>query len=311
MRAVVNTAQGIRTVDIDEPTGPGMRIRVRSVGICGTDTGFAASGVQGFTFGHEFAGVGQDGRSYFVEPMLYGGECSECLSGNTQRCTEPDQGALGVFRDGGMVETIVVPEYTLLPLPDGVDVRDACLIEPGAVAWHAVRLAAIGERVRVAVVGGGTIGLLAAAWAARLGSTADLETRYPHQLVAAEQLGCGRVGGAYDVVIVAASSESALARAAELARPGARIVSLGVFQDTIPIPGVTSLTKELVYLNSIGYGRHHGVREVAEVAGMLAETPEIARILITHRFAIDDAAEAFRVAGDRASGAIKVVVEPT
>ena len=68
MRAVINTGQGIQTVDIDEPTGPGVRIQFRTVGISGTDTGFAAMGVQGFTFGHEFAGVAEDGRYYFIEP---------------------------------------------------------------------------------------------------------------------------------------------------------------------------------------------------------------------------------------------------
>ena len=52
------------------------------------------------------------------------------------------------------------------------------------------------------------------------------------------------------------------------------------------------------------------VRNRDEVAAMLAGTPEIARTVITHRFPLDDAAEAFRVAADRASGAIKVVLEP-
>jgi threonine dehydrogenase-like Zn-dependent dehydrogenase len=59
------------------------------------------------------------------------------------------------------------------------------------------------------------------------------------------------------------------------------------------------------------YGHHHGKREFAEAVDVLAARPDIATSLITHRFALVDAAEAFRVAGDRASGAIKVVLHPS
>ncbi|MGN9907589.1 alcohol dehydrogenase catalytic domain-containing protein [Phytohabitans sp. LJ34] len=99
----------------------------------------AAAGISGFVYGHEFAGIGEDGRAWFVEPTLYGGKCEQCRRGATQRCTEDGHGHLGVFRDGGMAERVLVPEYTLLPLPSTLDVRDACLIEPGAVARHAIR----------------------------------------------------------------------------------------------------------------------------------------------------------------------------
>lgn len=309
MRAVVHES-GIHTVDVPEPEGNGVRLSVVSAGICGTDVGFAAAGVSGFVYGHEFAGVDDEGQCWFVEPTIYGGECEQCRLGNTQRCTEDGHGNLGVFSDGGMAERVLVPAYTLLSLPDGLDVRDACLIEPGAVAWHAVRRAQVRSGERLLVLGGGSIGLLAAAAAQAAGHDVDVDARYPHQRRAAETFRCGQPAGEYDVVIDAAGSGSSLHRAAAAARPGGRVVSTGVYQQNAPIPGIISLTKELTFVHSIAYGRHDGVREVEEAARMLAQRPEIPATLITHRFPIDEAAEAFRVAADRASGAIKVVIEP-
>lgn len=137
-----------------------------------------------------------------------------------------------------------------------------------------------------------------------------VETRHRHQREAAERLGAGEASGLYDVVVDAAGSESGLARAAGLARPEGRVVLLGVYHGLIPFPGVPALVKELTIVNAMAYGRHDGVRETEEVAAMLAEQPDIARTLITHRFPLDDVAEAFRVANDRAAGAIKVVLEP-
>jgi 2-desacetyl-2-hydroxyethyl bacteriochlorophyllide A dehydrogenase len=310
MHAVMNTDDGIRVVDADEPSGAGVRLSVVSAGICGTDVNLVAAGITGFIYGHEFAGVDDSGTGYFVEPIVYGGKCEECRSGHTQRCAEPGNTTLGIFSNGGMAETVVVPEYSLLALPTQLDVKDACLIEPGAIAWHGVRRAQVQPGERFLVVGGGSIGLLAAAAAQHQGFDVDVDTRHDHQLAAAERLGSGRPSGAYDVVLDAAGSESSMARSAEAARPGGRIVSLGVYMTTMPIPGLVSLNKELTYINSIAYGRHNGVREVEEVASMLATKPEVAQAIITHRYPINDAQEAFRVAAERNAGAIKVVIEP-
>jgi len=160
------------------------------------------------------------------------------------------------------------------------------------------------------VVGGGSIGLLAAAAARRLGFPVDVEARYEHQTRAAERLGAGRLHGQYDVVIDAAGGPGALTRCAELARPGGRVVVVAVYFDTAAFPGPMSLIKELTYLNAIAYDHRNGRREFAEVAAMLADQPEIAQAVITHRFPLADAAEAFRVAADRSAGAIKVVLHP-
>ena len=313
MRAVRNTGSEVAVVQVDDPSEPGAaatHLDVVASSICGTDLNFIEMGLSGFTLGHEFTGVCGAGQAYAVEPTLYCGSCEQCCAGATQRCTSALQGNLGIFRDGGLCDAIVVPDAALVPLPEGLDARDACLVEPAAVAWHGVQRARLRPGERVAVVGGGSIGLLAVAAARRLGFEVDLVARHPHQLTAAEALGADRPSGLYDVVIDAAGSESGLARCAELARPEGRVVVLAVYHGLVPFPGVAGLVKELTLVNAMAYGRRDGVREVDEVAAMLAADPGIARTLITHRFALADVAEAFRVAGDRASGAIKVVLHP-
>ena len=207
MRGVRSTADGPAVVEVDEPTGDGLLLEVRSSSICGTDLGFLAMGPLPFTFGHEFAGV-VDGVPYAVEPTLRCGTCTECLAGHTQRCVG-EHGNLGIFIDGGLADRVRVPAENLVALPDGLDVADACLVEPAAVAWHGVVRATIQPGERVVVVGGGSIGLLAVAAA-----------RHPHQVSAGERLGAGRPSGQYDVVIEAAGGKD-LAReaAAEPGRP--------------------------------------------------------------------------------------------
>ena len=91
--------------------------------------------------------------------------------------------------------------------------------------------------------------------------------------------------------------------------PGGTVSVLGVHLSPVEVPFMAMLNKEARLITSMGYCRHEGGRDMAQAAEMLAARPELADALITHRFPLEDAAEAFRVAADRASGAIKVVVE--
>jgi threonine dehydrogenase-like Zn-dependent dehydrogenase len=68
--------------------------------------------------------------------------------------------------------------------------------------------------------------------------------------------------------------------------------------------------KELTLVPSFTYGHHHGVGEFAEATRILAGTPDLADTMISHRFGLDEAAEAFRVASDHAEDPIKVVILP-
>lgn len=164
----------------------------------------------------------------------------------------------------------------------------------------------------VAVVGAGALGLLAVSAARRRGAPeVAVETLFRHQEEAAERLGA-RVGaeGLYDVVIEAGGTPGSLARSIELVAPSGTVSALGVHMGKVEIDWSLLFEREARLLPSRSFCSHGGVREIEQAAAMLAADPEIPRTLVTHRFPIEDAAEAFRVADDKSSGSIRVVVEP-
>jgi 2-desacetyl-2-hydroxyethyl bacteriochlorophyllide A dehydrogenase len=311
MKAVRSTEGGVAVVDVDEPPGTGELLEMKTTSICASDLTYIEFGSRNI-LGHELAGVRDDGTAVVVEAIYGCMECELCRRGAYNLCPTHGQRALGIGADGGMAEQFRAPSARLVPVPAGLDVQDASVVEPATVSWHAVRLAGTGPGRRVAVVGAGALGLLAVAGALRQGGEdVALEARHPHQLEAGERLGA-RAGtdGLYDVVVEAAGTAASLARSAELVAPGGTVVVLGVHLGTVELDWMPLFHREARLIPSLGYCRHEGGREMDDAAAMLAEDPEIARALITHRYPIDDSAEAFRVAADRASGAIRVVIEP-
>ena len=92
-------------------------------------------------------------------------------------------------------------------------------------------------------------------------------------------------------------------------RPGGTVGVLAGYWEPVTV-GMALLMKEVALVPAFTYGHHHGVSEFEEAVRVLDASPELPEAVITHRFPLDDAAEAFRVAADRTSGAIKVVVVP-
>ena len=311
MRAV-RCPEGIPTVvDVPEPTGDGILVTVASAGICGSDLHLLSFSLPA-TFGHEFAGTLADGTPVAVEPIDPCHVCDACIDGNTQLCVRGPSMAFGVGRDGGMAEKVLVPTSSIARLPVGVEASNGCLVEPLAVGVHGVRRGNIRGSHRVAVIGGGTIGQTALVVAQQTGAKVDLSARHERQIEAATRLGAGSLdGNGYDVVIEAAGTASALAEAADRCRPGGTIVLLGSYWDgTVEMPGMAIGMKELTLVPAVMYGRSGPSRDVDVAATILAQRPELSDIIVTHRFPLDAAAEAFAVAADRSAGAIKVVLEP-
>jgi threonine dehydrogenase-like Zn-dependent dehydrogenase len=310
MRSVKNTVDGIAVVDVPEPDGPGVVVEPAAVGICGSDLHIAAAGPSPVTIGHEIAGY-VDGRAVAIQPFDFCGACEQCSAGRQQMCAVGNRRLHGVHVDGGMADLLLVDEQCIVELPRGVGVRDAFLVEPLAIAVHATNLARLEPGMRVAVVGAGSIGLLQGAVAHDAGVDVDISARHDAQRAVAERLGLqpGASGG-YDVVFDAAGTESSLAEAVDLVRPGGTVVVPAIYWDPVVLPGLSIALKEATLQPTVYWGCHDGRRETDIAAEVLARMPDLAEALITHRFPLDRAPEAFATAADRGSGAIKVVLEP-
>ena len=310
MRAVRCDRGEVRVVDAPPPSGEGVRVRVRSCGICGSDlhmldAGFPLPSIPG----HEIAGE-VDGVPVAIEPLAPCEACEFCAAGDYQLCRVGPSMVYGVGRDGGMAEEVRVPERALVPLAAGVSPADACLVEPLAVAIHGLRRARVGGGERLAIVGGGALGQCAVAATVDAGCEVALVARHDAQREAGARLGAVEPDGEYEIVIDAAGTESSAAAAVELARPGGRLLLIGSFWDGMVLPGDTVCMKELDLVPASIYGRDAGGRDIDQAAALLARQPQVADVIITHRLPLEAAAEAYAVARDRSSGSIKVVLEP-
>jgi (R,R)-butanediol dehydrogenase / meso-butanediol dehydrogenase / diacetyl reductase len=176
---------GIEVVATEpRPPGPGeVQIAVAYVGICGTDLHIVHGDMDdrvanGAVIGHEMSGrvltCGADvsewseGDPVVVLPLRWCDTCPTCRSGHRHICDRLD--FVGIDSPGALQEVWTVPEELLVPLPPGLSLRAAALVEPVAVAHHDVGRARLVAGEQVVVIGGGPVGLLIAVVAAARGA---------------------------------------------------------------------------------------------------------------------------------------------
>jgi threonine dehydrogenase-like Zn-dependent dehydrogenase len=175
---------------------------------------------------------------------------------------------------------------------------------------HGMRRAGLDASQRVAVIGGGTVGLCAVAVASATNATVGLSARYDHQVAAGNLLGAEGIEGKYDLVVESAGTEKAVHQAIKLCRPKGKVLLLGTHWSGFSFPQIAAMLKETSVICSYMYAANGAVRDFDVAAMLLARRPEIARALITHRYPLAEVKQAFAVARDRKAGAIKVVLEP-
>jgi threonine dehydrogenase-like Zn-dependent dehydrogenase len=317
MKAVKCQQGVVRVDDIPEPAGSGVKVKVEAIGICGSDLSMMGSDFESdFVMGHEVSGTLADGRAVGIEPLIPCGQCDPCGRGDYNLCETGPAIVMGLGWNGAMSEVIEVPERCLVPLPTGLVTADACLMEPLAIAIHGLRIAGFRGDMNVGIIGAGTIGLCTVAAARDAGANVTLYARHDKQREIAAKLGAkiatpGGVNEQYDLVVEAAGSSSALDQSALLCKPGGTVLVLGTYWGGLHLQNSLVLAqKEARLVFAVMYSRSGVVRDFDLAASLLARRSEIAAQLITHRFALEAAPEAFAVAADRKSGSVKVVLQP-
>ena len=270
MRAVRIAGGGVVVEDVAESVPEGWAtVTVAAAGICSSDLHLVHLGACECTLGHEVAGWDESGRAVAVLPLAACGRCPQCQHGRPQLC--PSQvGFHGVSLDGGMAERVAVRADLVRPLPDGLDPRDACWVEPLAVAVHGVHRAGVSPGQRVLVIGAGPIGLSAVVAAVAAGAQVEVAEVRPDRSERARALGADAMSDErYDVVVDAVGSEGSFELACRRCRSGGTVALLGTQWDPVPLSHKLQ-SREISLVPAFMYGRHHGSDEFDMASDLLA-----------------------------------------
>ncbi len=328
----IHAAGDIRWQDVPdvEPGEGEVRLRVRYVGICGSDLHYFHDGANGaFVIreplipGHELSAVVDHdpsgelapGTAVTVHPARYG-TSAPGIEDRPHLWPHGDYlGSASVMphRQGAAAEHLVIERANLRLLPETVSLRRGALAEPLAVALHAVTIAGDVTGARCLVLGAGPIGLLATAALLHRGAAAvDAADIRPEPLERARALGAQDTllvpdqapqDSAYDVVLECSAAPVSLSTAVRAVRPAGIIVQVAILPDRdIPVNLAALVAKE-VQLR----GTQRFDTEIDEALELLAAAPRLDAV-ITHVLPAAEAARAFATAQD-ASRSGKVLLE--
>ena len=323
---------GKRDLRIEERPDPvaeadDVLVRVRRVGICGSDVHYFTAGHCGafvprrpFVLGHELAGEiavwrlpASASRSI---PRARAARAGTAFAGRSNLC--PQMRYLGSAStdphvDGGLAPFVTVPRASCHALPDAVEDAEAAMLEPLSIAVHAASRAGALEGRSVLIAGAGTVGqLLFRVCRARGASRIELVDVRREPLDFALEHGADGAHLAsevpadlsrFDVVFEASGSPDALRMALELAERGATIVQVGTLPEHLEAPVHLVMQKELQLVGSFRFANVFG-----DALELIASRRVDVRPLVTHTFRFDDVMKAFAAALDDRS-AFKVQVE--
>ncbi len=335
MRAAVSTAAepwlAVTRLPDPTPRADDLVLRVDACGICGSDLHMAHSRKEhpGIVFGHEFCGTVvamgaevagyREGDRVVGFPLLGCGSCPACLADAVAKC--PRVKLIGAQRPGAFAEYVAVSARQSFRLPDELSADLGALVEPLAVAHHALDRTPREPGEPVLVLGAGPVGLAVALWAQVLGArTVVVSDPVPHRRALAHSLGATAVDPAVDdvavafadvagarprVVVECAGRPGVLQQAAELADMDAHVTLVGACTEPDTFLPVVATSKELT-LQFVVYYRPSDFAQTLDAlcSGRLDPTP-----LVTGHVGLDELPARFaQLMGPSAD--CKVLVHP-
>lgn len=338
--AVLHKARDLRLEEVPTPAyGPDdVLVRVKSVGICGSDVHYWRTGAIGdfvveapMILGHEVAGVvaevGENATSLQVgdrvalEPGVPCRRCEFCKTGRYNLCPEMRFFATPPI-DGALSEYAVSPADFAHKIPDTLSLDAAALIEPLSVGIHACRRGNLMAGQSVFIAGAGPIGLTSLAAAKASGATEIfISDVRPHRLEIAKKMGATHTfdakedaegvimaatrGRGVDLALECAGAEAAFVSCLKSAKRGGAVVVVGLGDKvTYQVPMVELAVKELDVKGIFRY-----VYTYPAAINLLASGAVDVEAMITHHFPLDEMLNAFEHAEKGTDGAVKVMLE--
>jgi len=336
---------GIRQMEMMEVPDPvpvndhDVLIRMKTLGVCGSDIHYYVSGRIGsqvvqypFTVGHEGAGevvaVGKavtrvgPGKRVAIEPAMPCWGCDQCLAGRPHTCRKLRFLGCPGQAEGSLSELIVMPETSCYPFPDSMTYDQAAISEPLAVGLYAVRQSIPMEGARVGVLGFGPIGMSVLLPALALGAKEVYVTdKIEERLAIARSSGAiltanpdsedvvtkitAEVPEMLDVVFECCGQQDALENGVDLLKPGGKLMIIGIPQfDHWHIPVGKSRHKELTFQNV-----RRQNEAVQPALDMMAEGRISVDKMVTHRFGFDRTREAFDLVAGYREGVMKAMID--
>jgi len=331
LRAVETSGVGVLTLverELPPVTGSEVRLEVIYCGVCGSDLQMSNDPTypQGRVLGHEFTGVVSEvgpnvskwslGDRVAVLPNIScGGECFHCQEGNENFCTEGGHlgWVAGVQGQGGLADSVVVPETCLFRVPDGVSDKGAAITEPTAVALHAVKRVISEVNEPIVVFGAGPVGLLAASILRHRGFTdiSVIETN-PARRAVAEKIGFTTTANEVapenrpPTVIDATGAAAAIEAAIQIIRNRGNLILVGLPNNKVEIDLSYAILHGIDFLAAAGYTR----QDFSDALAILDAGAIPVDDIVTDVVKLDSAQSTFQQLLSAETNQIKVLLEP-